>query len=232
MGMAGCWRLLGSSLILVAPLFLAPTVLAQSSRPAARGAAIAPITLPDLPGLRGAEFRDPGVASPVPIPPELPRSPPVAPGFRHLVGTAGIIFTGRVVAVGRGRQSREEASAADSFARPDAASTEVTFLVEHALRGATQGQRLTIHEWGGLSARGKRYYVGERLMLFLYSPSTLGLTSPVAGNMGRFAVDSRDRVVMSAQHIVDLENDPILRGRVAIPYDEFALAVRRFGGKE
>ncbi|MGO8797116.1 MAG: hypothetical protein ACLQLC_20040 [Candidatus Sulfotelmatobacter sp.] len=197
------------------------------------GAAILPITSPRLPTLR-----DPTENPPIANPPEPPRRPPIAPGpgFRHLVGSAGIIFTGRVVSIGRGRWLRDDASRTDSFAGPNASSTEITFLVEHALRGATQGQRLTIHQWEGegdrLSTHGKRYYVGERLMLFLYAPSRLGLTSPVAGTMGRFAVDSRDQVLMSEQHRAVFANDPFFQGRKLIAYSEFERAVRRVGGKE
>ncbi len=232
--MAGYWRPLCSWQILLAPIFLAPTALAQqTSRPLAGVAAIAPIASPKLP-----THHDPTGSPPIAIPPELPRLPPITagPGFRHLVDSAGIIFAGRVLSIGRGRRLGDAVSRANSFAGPNAASTEITFLVEHALRGTTQGQRLTIHQWQGeggrLSTRGKHYYLGERLMLFLYAPSKLGLTSPVAGNVGRFAVDSRDRVLMSAQHRAVFANDPFFQGRELVAYSEFERAVRRVGGKE
>jgi hypothetical protein len=209
-------------------------MLGQQIGPTVAGrAAIAPIPSPKLP-----THRDPTESPPIAIPPELPWLPPITagPGFRHLVDSAGIIFAGRVVSIGRGRRLGDDAPRADSFAGPNAASTEITFLVEHALRGATQGQRLTIHQWEGeggrLSTRGKHYYVGERLMLFLYSPSKLGLTSPVAGTMGRFAVDSRDRVLMSEQHRAVFANDPFFQGRQLVAYSDFEWAVRRVGGKQ
>jgi hypothetical protein len=162
-------------------------------------------------------------------------SPPV---FPRLVRAAGIIFSGRVTSVGRtgfewvgyGQPGAAKTGPAKmgpvktgavktapirtaSAARADAGSTAVTFQVEHAIRGAVAGQRLTIYEWAGLWRNGERYRVGEQVLLFLYSPSRLGLTSPVAGIMGRFAMDSRGRVVMSALHMAMLGSDPVFAGQ-------------------
>jgi hypothetical protein len=53
------------------------------------------------------------------------------------------------------------------------------------------------------------------------------LTSPVAGAMGRFALNSEDKVVMSPMHILNLGTDPLLRRGTAVPIPEFELAVRR-----
>jgi hypothetical protein len=134
----------------------------------------------------------------------------------QLVRVAGIIFSGRVTSIGRARSSHGQAPA----------STTITFQVEHGMRGAAAGHSLTIHEWAGLWASGERYRVGERVLLFLYAPSRLGLTSPVAGLMGRFAMDSEGRIIMSPQHVATLAADPILGGRTAVPYADFLQAVR------
>jgi hypothetical protein len=134
-----------------------------------------------------------------------------------MIRAAGIIFSGRVTFIGQTARS----------SRPDAASTAITFQVEHAIRGTSTGQSLTIREWAGLWTNGERYRVGQRVLLFLYSPSKLGLTSPVAGGMGRFAMDSQGQIVMGAQDIVILEADPILGGKTVVPYVDFALAVGR-----
>jgi hypothetical protein len=144
------------------------------------------------------------------------------PVFSQLVRAAGIIFSGRVTFVGQ----------AASSSRPNPASTTVTFQVEHAIRGTSRGQNLTIHEWAGLRSSGERYRVGDRVLLFLYAPSKLGLTSPVAGAMGRFAVNSQGKIVMSAVHVANLAADPILGGQTVVPYADFALAVRRSSGEE
>jgi hypothetical protein len=142
--------------------------------------------------------------------------------FEQLVRAAGIIFSGRVRSIG------QSASSSSSGSPP----TFVTFQVEHAIRGALPGQNLTIHEWAGLRFGGERYRVGERVLLFLYSPGKLGLTSPVAGALGRFSVNSQGQIVMSAQHVAALAADPMLGGKTVVPYADFALAVRRSGGEE
>ncbi len=137
--------------------------------------------------------------------------------FRQLVRAAGIIFAGRVTSIGRSASS----------SGPDPASTIVTFQVEHAIRGTLTGQNLTIHEWAGLRLSSERYRVGERVLLFLYSPSNLGLTSPVAGAMGRFAMNSQGQIVMGPQHVAALAADPLLGGRTVVPFAEIARAVLR-----
>src|SRR6202043_392253 len=89
----------------------------------------------------------------------------------------------------------------------------------------------TIHEWAGLWTSGERYRVGEHVLLFLYLPGKLGLTSPVAGAMGRFATDSQGRIVLNARHVAALADDPILGGKTVIPYTDFIQAIRRSGGR-
>ncbi len=135
--------------------------------------------------------------------------------------SAGIIFSGYVVSVG----SRATVSTAPSLR--GAGVTSVTFRVEHGMRGVVTGQQLTIHEWAGLSARGERYRVGERVLLFLFPPSKLGLTSPVSGALGRFVVDTHDRIMLNPRTHAALASDPTIRGRSSIPYFEFERAVLR-----
>jgi hypothetical protein len=124
--------------------------------------------------------------------------------------------------------------------------------VEHAIRGAAVGKNLTIHEWAGLwsgregsgregsdragssgewSGR-ERYRVGQRLLVFLYPSSKLGLTSPVAGILGRFNIDASGEIVLSPQNLEAFRADPQLGGRTRIAYATFAQAVRRAGGEE
>jgi len=76
----------------------------------------------------------------------------------------------------------------------------ITFHVDQAFLGVRRGQTLTIHEWAGLWQEGEQYRPGERVMLFLYPPSRLGLTSPVGGGAGRFRVDSEGNVVLEPRH--------------------------------
>jgi hypothetical protein len=206
--MAGsCWRLLA----VFSLIFVAPSLLRGQDVPAE------PILAPHLPPLR---YALPTVPVWIP-PPNLPRQYPVDPGtsiLQQLVRTAGIIFSGRVTSVGGAASSVE----------PDHASTAITFQVEHALRGTAPNQTLTIHEWTGLWNRGERYRVGERLLIFLYSPGKLGLTSSVAGALGRFALNAQGEIVMNPQQIGILATDPILGGKTVVPYADFAWAVRHF----
>jgi hypothetical protein len=67
-------------------------------------------------------------------------------------------------------------------------------------------------------------------MLFLYAPSALGLTSPVGGRLGQFAVDRDGRVVLSPgqQQAVRVSPKPVrLDIHRPIPLREFTRAVRR-----
>jgi hypothetical protein len=224
-----CRRLLTAfSLIFVASMFLYGQDTGRD-----RAAVLAPNLAPSLYTAPNAPAR--GAVGRYPVGRDPVGRDPVAPGpivfqqpvfqqliFQQLVHAAGIIFSGRVTFIGR----------AASTSGQDAASTAVTFQVEHAMRGASAGQNLTIHEWAGLWNSGERYHVGERMLLFLYSPGKLGLTSPVAGALGRFAMDSQGKIVMSAEHVQALAADPILGGKTVVPYTDFALAVRRSSGEE
>jgi hypothetical protein len=162
--------------------------------------------------------------------PHLPIHPPAAPvrnlppgfGFPLLARAAGTIFSGTVTAIRRRPASQSEA----------VETVAITFRVENAIRGATPGQELTISQWIGLWSSGQRYRVGERVLLFLYPPSKLGLTSCVAGAMGRFTIDLRGRVLFSAQHLSAFQSDPILGGKSRVSFSDFALAVRQAGDEE
>jgi hypothetical protein len=122
-------------------------------------------------------------------PPTLPVTSPVGPllprrsALAQIATPAGIIFSGQVISVGR-----------SGLPPQDSSSTTITFQVDEAIRGTVAGQTLTIHEWAGLWSHGERYRVGERVLLFLFPPSKLGLTSPVAGAWGRFEIDSAGRI--------------------------------------
>jgi hypothetical protein len=108
----------------------------------------------------------------------------------------------------------------------------ITFHVERAIRGATPGEDLTVAQWIGLWSGGQRYRVGERVLLFLYPRSKLGLTSCVGGMLGRFHVDAWGRVLLSTQQLTALHKDPVLGGRSRVPFSDFALAVRHAGEEE
>ncbi len=166
--------------------------------------------------------------APQPMPmPHIPLGWPVAqPRWTHapettlenMIHTAGMIFSGSVIAI----------APSGSPAEIHSSSTTITFHVEHAIRGATPGQILTIREWAGLWSRGERYRIGEHLLLFLYPPSKLGFTSPVAGLLGRFPVTSTDKITLDAYRIAAFAHDPVLGGKQQIQVAEFERTLRRF----
>jgi hypothetical protein len=226
-----CWRLLVcSSLFLLAPIFLASALHAQGAVGYRSGALAPTLAIPSDP---------PSLSRPVrlPVPIEGPWREPVDPGpvgLPQIARSAGIIFSGRVTFVGRADASVNLADSQIALSPGQTASTMITFQVEQAVRGAKVGQSLTIREWAGLWA-GKdkeRYRVGERVFLFLYSPSRLGLTSPVAGPVGRFTIDPRGRIAMNAQNALALAGEPVIGGKKLIPYADFFHAVRRATGEE
>ncbi|HSY93563.1 MAG TPA: hypothetical protein VK812_19545 [Candidatus Binatus sp.] len=168
----------------------------------------------------------PGVDQPptTSLPARLPTSPPGLPpgpiGFPILVRAAGAIFSGTVSAIAR--RSAAHGQGVETVA--------ITFHVENAIRGATAGEDLTISQWIGLWSGGQRYRVGEHVLLFLYPPSKLGLTSCIAGAMGRFTIDPRGRVLLSAQHLSAFRTDPVLGGKSRVNFNDFAMAVQRSSG--
>jgi hypothetical protein len=162
-----------------------------------------------------------------PLPPSYPpRYHPIPPpprmGLPQIAQAAGIIFSGRVTFVGQSGPVSGHAPAA----------TIITFRVEQAMRGTVPGQSLTIHEWAGLWNSGEHYRVGEHVLLFLYPPSKFGLTSPVSGSLGRFAMDPLGRVLIAERHVGVFATDPDLGGKTAIPYRDFAQAMGRISEKE
>jgi hypothetical protein len=112
----------------------------------------------------------------------------------------------------------------------------VTFRVEQAIRGVQAGQTLMIRQWAGLSQAGQGYRVGDRVLLFLYPPSRLGLTSPVAGPMGRLNLDHSGQLLLD-----QVKNTPLWAtpgaltprppGTISISPRDLAHVLRR-GGKE
>jgi hypothetical protein len=148
------------------------------------------------------------------------------PSLRQLTRNSGYIFAGTVTAVER----------VAPVGPNEVATMRITFRVEQAIRGVRTGQTLVIREWTGLWESGKRYHTGEHLLLFLYRPSKLGLTSPVGGSLGRFAIDSNDQVILNPERADALSSDPALsdpaietglRGKSRWSSRELVRAIRR-----
>jgi hypothetical protein len=139
---------------------------------------------------------------------------------RFLTARAGLIFSGTVLSVERRPASRAS----------EIETIEVHFRVEQPVRGVRAGQTVSIREWAGLWVSGARYHVGERRMLFLYPPSKLGLTSPVAG-LGSFAVDRAGwlRPTPRQRQLLDEEGflPRVIDSNHRIAVRDFARTVRR-----
>ncbi len=165
------------------------------------------------------------VSPPSPIwgSPHLPvRGPsPIAPvSLPHMIRTTGSIFAGTVTTI----------KCSPVSAKNHVATVAVTFHVDRGIRGATSGQDFTLRQWIGLWSGGQqRYRIGEKVLLFLYPPSKLGLTSWVGGSLGHFSFDSWGRVLLSAEHISAFRSDPVLGGKSTISLDDFARAVQLAG---
>jgi hypothetical protein len=144
--------------------------------------------------------------------------------FSQVVRASGTIFAGTVTKI-------EPSPARGGTAIPTVA---VTFRVERPLRGTVPAESLTILQWLGLWTAGQRYALGEHVLLFLYPPSKLGLTSAVAGPIGRFNLDPAGRILLSGQQSAVFRADlpqagHSPEGQSSIGFNDFARALRRAG---
>jgi hypothetical protein len=106
---------------------------------------------------------------------------------------------------------------------------QITFRVEQAIRGTRSGQILTIWEWAAVWNSGERYRPGERLLLFLYSPGKLGLTSTVGGPLGLFSVDATGAVMLADERLSVLSLEtlmPQVRHKDRVNARALALAIQ------
>jgi len=117
------------------------------------------------------------------------------PPWQRIARDSGMVFSGVVMQVKRPTSTT--------------GSTQIIFRVENAMRGVRRGQVVTIREWSGLWNNGERYVIGERVLLFLYPKSKLGLTSPVGGKLGRYAVDPAGRVLIGSPQMISPRPVPL-----------------------
>lgn len=148
---------------------------------------------------------------------------PVTLTLRQITAQAGYIFAGTVTAVEHSPATQPN----------EVATVRITYRVDQGVRGVRTGQSLAIREWAALWNSGERYRVGERVVLVLYPPSKLGLTSPVAGPRGRFALDSGGTLALPPEQIQTLTSDPVvahwLHGRSRVSGRDFVRVLRRAG---
>ena len=173
----------------------------------------------------------------------------MGPQWKHLACRAGLIFTGTVLrsVIGSGLHLTQAATSSD--ARSDAQSqlrlggtfsSSASALIAES-RESNPGQILTIHEWIGALSRQPALRSGERVLLFLYPPSRLGLTSPVGGAQGQIRLDSTGQNV--AENALPVQSTSRagpqgsraadaseVRGRV--PVSQLERAIRAARGKQ
>jgi len=119
-------------------------------------------------------------------------SPALRPlAFRQIIRSSAMIFAGIVLRVDHLRANPGN----------PVEITQISFRVETAIRSTRPHQVIQIREWGGLWNAGERYTPGEKVLLFLYANSKLGLTSPVGGPAGRFQEDAKGRVKIAHEHV-------------------------------
>jgi hypothetical protein len=92
------------------------------------------------------------------------------------------------------------------------ATTSIHLRVDQAIRNVRHGQIVEVKEWGGLWQSGERYHPGERVLLFLYPLSKLGLTSPVGHRSGSLPINSDGNVLVRTG--VSGSSQPIAMRRV------------------
>ena len=109
--------------------------------------------------------------------------------LRQAARKAGFIFSGTVLSVQQ------------LPSRPGGVNrVRITFSVHEAVRGVGQGKTFTVDQWASLWAnQANQFRPGDRVYLLLYPRSKLGLTSVVAGGLGRYDLDSNWRVVGTNQ---------------------------------
>jgi hypothetical protein len=122
----------------------------------------------------------------------------LGPRWKQLSRRAGMIFAGTVLATATPPLTTQNAATVRQFpsATPSATpALQLSFRVDEAIVGVEAGQVLTIHEWVGAWSMHRPMRKGQHILIFLYPPSRLGLTSPVGGSLGQVTLDSSGRNV-------------------------------------
>jgi hypothetical protein len=121
----------------------------------------------------------------------------LGPRWKELSRSAGMVFSGTVLSV--------ETQPAGKDRPLPLISTK--FRVDRAIAGVRSGQVLTVREWAGAWPLHRAMRGGQRLLIFLYPPSRLGLTSPVGGPLGQVVLDSRGEIVRTSAAEAGLDSE-------------------------
>ncbi len=113
--------------------------------------------------------------------------------WKQLSRRAGMIFAGTVLG------STPPATTIDRAVPASIPAVQLSFRVDRAIAGVARGQVLTIREWAGVWSMQRPMNKGQHILIFLYPPSRLGLTSPVGGSLGQVALDSSGKNVSKSE---------------------------------
>ena len=117
----------------------------------------------------------------------------LGPHWKQLSRRAGMIFAGTVLSTTTQTATTQHTGTGRSAGATPA--IELRFRIEEAIAGVDPGQVLTIHEWTGAWTMHRPMSKGQHILIFLYPPSRLGLTSPVGGPLGQVALDPSGKSV-------------------------------------
>lgn len=115
-------------------------------------------------------------------PDQLAAARVLGPHWKRNVRAAGMVFAGTLLSVEASKQS------------PVLPVVQLKFRVDRAIAGVRAGQVLTIREWTGAVSTRPAVRPGQHVLLLLYPPSWLGLTSPVGGISGQIVLDANGQI--------------------------------------
>jgi hypothetical protein len=143
----------------------------------------------------------------------------LGPQWRELSRRAGMIFAGTVIAPATPHARDDQAfPRATSGTLP---AIHLSFRIDNAISGVEPGQALTINEWAGAWSMHRPMRQGQHILIFLYPPSRLGLTSPVGGSQGQIDLDS------SGKNVSHAAKNPLVRDNVSVVQLERAIRSAR-----
>ena len=146
----------------------------------------------------------------------------LGPQWKQLSRRAGMIFAGTVLTATAPSVTTPTVTtptaAADRVVPGTTPSVQLRFRVDQAIAGVEQGQILTIHEWAGAASMYRPLHSGQHILIFLYPPSRLGLTSPVGGSLGQVALDPSGKNVVAQKPAVatGLRNESSIQPRASV----------------
>jgi len=136
----------------------------------------------------------------------------LGPQWKQLSRRAGMIFAGTVL------KTTMRTTASDGAVARATPVVQLSFRVDEAIAGVERGQILTIHEWAGAWSWSMHRPMrgGQHILIFLYPPSHLGLTSTVGGPLGQVALDPSGKNVVERNPVVGALNTSTAQPRAPV----------------